>query len=75
MRLGDGCRNMSDDMAHVQVLPDNTDALVLSPASPQALASIVPVMAWAGETEEEALKRYGIDNDRPGAEIVFLHLN
>ena len=75
MRLGDGCRKMSDDTAHGQIFPDRTDMQAPPPAPSQTPASIVPVMSWAGETEEEALKRYGIDHDRSGAEIVFLHLN
>ena len=66
---------MSDDTVHEQTRPEPTEAPAPWRAPPQVPASIVPVMAWAGETEQEALKRYGIDHDRPGAEIVFLHLN
>jgi hypothetical protein len=66
---------MSDDTVHGLPRPETTEAPGPGSAPAPVPASIVPVMAWAGETEDEALKRYGIDHDRPGAEIVFLHLN
>ena len=65
---------MSDDAVHEQIPPEATNAPGPRNASPGAGLDR-SVMAWAGETEDEALKRYGIDHDRPGAEIVFLHLN
>ena len=66
---------MSDDAVHEQAPADATDTPAPLRAPARLPASIIPVMAWAGETEHEALKRYGIDHDRSDAEIVFLHLN
>jgi hypothetical protein len=37
--------------------------------------AIVPVRAYAGETEDQALARYHIDRNQPGREIVFVHLD
>ncbi len=66
---------MSDDAVHEQALPLAAEAPAPLSAPSHVPASIIPVMAYAGETEHEALKRYGIDHDRFGAEIVFVHLN
>jgi hypothetical protein len=66
---------MSDYTVHERPQPDASEAPGPLGMPAPVPASIVPVMAWAGETEDEALKRYGIDDDRPGTEIVFLHLN
>jgi hypothetical protein len=39
------------------------------------LPVIIPVRAYDGETEEQALKRQGFDASRPGVELEFVHIN
>jgi hypothetical protein len=38
-------------------------------------ALVIPVMTYVGETEDEALERYGVDRRHVGSEVVFIHLN
>ena len=37
--------------------------------------TLVPVRAYAGETEEEALERQGIKGVELGRELTFIHLD
>jgi hypothetical protein len=69
---------MSDETTNEQAqekvatMPCGPTAAIGGTGSP---ASIVPVRTYAGETEDQALERHGIDRSQSGPEILFVHLD